>query len=94
MAKIREGMSLRRASQLVVDQVGFYVCMCVWMGRWRVGRAYGLTDINDTFPFQSNTEQGIVASYVHNAAAPMMGQAGALVGIKTDASGDKLAQVR
>ena len=89
MAKIREGMSLRRASQLVVDQVGFYVCMCVWMGRWRVGRGYGLTDINDTFPLQ-----GIVASYVHNAAAPMMGQAGALVGIKTDASGDKLAQVR
>jgi elongation factor Ts len=50
-------MTLRRASQLVVDQ-------------------------------------GVVASYVHNAASPGMGQAGALVGIKTDATGDKLAQVR
>lgn len=35
-----------------------------------------------------------MASYVHNAAGPLMGQAGALVGIKTDATGDKLAQVR
>ena len=28
MAKIREGMTLRRASQLVVDQVGISVCIC------------------------------------------------------------------
>ncbi|KAM3570703.1 hypothetical protein VYU27_007246, partial [Nannochloropsis oceanica] len=56
VAKIREGMTLRRASQLVVDQ-------------------------------------GVVACYVHNAAGPLMGQAGALVGIKTDATGEKLEQV-
>lgn len=35
-----------------------------------------------------------MASYVHNAAGPLMGQAGALVGIRTDATGDKLTQVR
>lgn len=40
-----------------------------------------------------NVDQGVVASYVHNAAAPLMGQAGALVGIKTDATGDKLEAV-
>lgn len=45
-------------------------------------------------PHRVAASQGIVACYVHNAAGPLMGQAGALVGIRTDAAGDKLAQVR
>ncbi len=44
-------------------------------------------------PPSSLLPQGIVACYVHNAAGPLMGQAGALVGIKTDATGETLTKV-
>lgn len=51
VAKIRENMTLRRASRVSVDN-------------------------------------GVIASYVHNAAAPGMGQSAAVVAIKTDATGE------
>lgn len=38
-------------------------------------------------------DQGVIGAYVHNSAAPLMGQAGAAVAIRTDATGDKLTTV-
>ena len=75
------------------------MCLWVWVSERGcvVCTPYGMYTLPKavclTRPPTLHHTQGIVASYVHNAAGPLMGQAGALVGIKTDATGDKLAQV-